>query len=114
MSKVIRREKPETAPTSLRADNAGCGAGEDGLHGSPAGVCGGDGTAVRLHDAESAACSETVRQAREIAGHQRRDVGVDGGGGPAFELAVLRQNFVGGGDEEDRQREGLRRGRARE
>ena len=84
----------ETAATH----DAGSGTGQDGLNGGTAGFGGGDAAAIRLHDAEGGALLERGCKASEVAGHQWGDVGVDGGGGPALELAVLGEDFMRGGD----------------
>jgi hypothetical protein len=87
MSNVMIRVWPESA------------AGQDGLDCGLFGCGGGDAAAVGLHDAETGFGAKASFEAGEIAGHFGGDVGVDGGGGEALELAVFGENLVAGADE---------------
>ena len=78
-------------------DDARGGAGQRGADGQALRGLHGHDAAVRLHDlhlAGEAAGLELLLQSLEIACHHRLQIGVEGGGGGALELADLRQDLA--------------------
>ncbi len=122
MSKPMMRGYPAATRHRVRANRAGRGPRQNRLHRRLLRARRGDRSAVRLHDAEADATPspppsgrataprpppgvgvrQPLLQRREIARHQRRDVGVDDGGAEALEFAVFRQHAMRGGHGEAR------------
>ena len=84
---------------SKGADHAAGGAAEDEAGGFAGGLSGPDGAAVGLHDADGKV-DQLGCEALEVASHERKEVGVDDGGGGALILPVLGEDVAAEGDGE--------------